>query len=66
MKLRTPAKLIEEIKREDPNSSLTLYAIRQMIYNREIKFIKRGKKYLIDKDSLLEYLLTSANENKND
>ena len=25
---RTPAKLIEEIKREDPNTCLTLYSIR--------------------------------------
>ena len=61
---RTPAKLIEEIKREDPNTCLTLYSIRQMLLNKEIQFIKRGRKYLVDKDSLLEYLSTSANENK--
>lgn len=62
---RTPAKLIEEIKREDPNTSLTLYAIRKLLDNREIEFIKRGRKYLIDKNSLLEYLSTLAKENKN-
>ena len=62
---RTPAKLIEEIKREDPKTFLTLYSIRQMLLKKEIKFIKRGRKYLVDKDSLLEYLSTSANENKN-
>lgn len=64
-KWRTPAKLIEEIKREDPNTGLTLYSIRQMLLSKEIQFIKRGRKYLIDKDSLLEYLSTTANENKN-
>ncbi len=64
-KWRTPAKLIEKIKREDPNTGLTLYSIRQMLLSKEIKFIKRGRKYLIDKDSLLEYLSTTANENKN-
>ena len=64
-KWRTPAKLIEEIKREDPNTSLTLYAIRKLLDNREIEFIKRGRKYLIDKNSLLEYLSTMAKENKN-
>lgn len=64
-KWRTPAKLIEEIKREDPNTGLTLYSIRQMLLNKEIQFIKRGRKYLIDKNSLLEYLSTSANKNKN-
>lgn len=62
---RTPAKLVEEIKREDPNSCLTLYAIRQMLYNKEIQFIKRGKKYLIDKYSFIEYLSIKASENKN-
>lgn len=62
---RTPAKLIEEIKREDPNTSLTLYTIRKLLANREIEFIKRGRKYLIDKNSLFEYLSTIANENKN-
>lgn len=62
---RTPAKLIEEIKGEDPNTSLTLYAIRKLLDNREIEFIKRGRKYLIDKNSLLEYLSTLAKENKN-
>ena len=39
-KWRTPAKLIEEIKREDPNTCLTLYSIRQMLLSKEIKFIK--------------------------
>ena len=62
---RTASKLIEEIKREDPNTSLTLYAIRKLLDNREIEFIKRGRKYLIDKNSLLEYLSTMAKENKN-
>ena len=62
---RTASKLIEEIKREDPNTSLTLYAIRKLLDNREIEFIKRGRKYLIDKNSLLEYLSTSANKNIN-
>ena len=62
---RTPAKLIEEIKREDPNTCLSLYSIRQMLLKKEIKFIKRGRKYLIEKNSLLEYLSTSANKNKN-
>ena len=64
-KLITASKIIEEIKREDPNTCLTLYSIRQMLLNKEIQFIKRGRKYLIDKDSLLEYLSTTAHENKN-
>ena len=62
---RTPAKLIEEIKREDPNTCISLYSIRQMLLKKEIKFIKRGRKYAIIKNSLLEYLSTSANKNKN-
>ena len=60
MKLRRIKETIMEVKREDPNSSLTEYAIRQMVINGEISHIRRGRKILIDLDELKEYLSSSA------
>lgn len=63
MKLRKIKETITEVKREDPNSSLTEYAIRQMVINGEISHIRRGRKILIDLDELKEYLSSGARNN---
>ena len=60
MKLRKIKEGHQEIVREDPNSSLTEYAIRQMVLNGEISHIRRGRKILIDLDELKQYLSTGA------
>lgn len=63
MKLRMIKPGLNEIVREDPNSSLTEYAIRQMVINGEISHIRRGRKILIDLDELKEYLSSGARNN---
>lgn len=63
MKLRMIKAGLNEIVREDPNSSLTEYAIRQMVINGEISHIRRGRKILIDLDELKEYLSSGARNN---
>lgn len=63
MKLRMIKSGLNEIVREDPNSSLTEYAIRQMVINGEISHIRRGRKILIDLDELKEYLSSGARNN---
>lgn len=63
MKLRKIKESITEVKTEDPNSSLTEYAIRQMVINGEISHIRRGRKILIDLDELKEYLSSGARNN---
>lgn len=60
MKLRMIKSGLNEIVGEDPNSSLTEYAIRQMVINGEISHIRRGRKILIDLDELKEYLSIGA------
>ena len=37
--------------------------IRQLVLQNKIKFVKAGKKYLINVDKLVEYLNTGDNEN---
>ncbi len=63
MKLRMIKSGLNEIVGEDPNSSLTEYAIRQMVINGEISHIRRGRKILIDLDELKEYLSSGARNN---
>lgn len=63
MHLRKIKEAYEEIIRDDPNSSLTQYAIRQMVLNGEISHIRRGRKILIDLDELYNYLNTTAKRN---
>lgn len=60
MKLRKIKEGHKEIVGEDPKSSLTEYAIRQMVINGEISHIRRGRKILIDLDELKEYLSSGA------
>ena len=62
MKIRMIKTGVEDIVREDPNSSLTEYAVRQMVINGEISHIRRGRKILIDLDELKEYLSNGAKQ----
>ena len=39
-------------------TGLAKYHIRQLVLNQRVKFIKTGKKYLVQLDSLIEYLAT--------
>ena len=64
MRWRKISKAYEEVKREDPFTSITQYAIRQMVINGEVSHIKRGRKILLDYDELQEYLSTSAKKTK--
>ena len=45
-----------EIKRLDENTSLTLNSIRLLCKQDKIRHVFIGRKYLVDLDSLIEYL----------
>lgn len=55
-RMRTAAGALEEIKKEDPDTELTLYHIRRLILSGKIPHINAGVKNLIDVDQLLQYL----------
>lgn len=57
-RMRTIKEAIKELKESDPNCSLTESALRRMVWNKEITFVKVGSKYLINFDTLEEYLKT--------
>lgn len=54
--IRTIKGALEEIKARDPKSEITMYAIRRMIKNNEIPFIRSGKKYLLNVEKLIDYI----------
>ncbi len=55
-KMRTAEQAIEELKKVDPETALTVRAVRRMISSGEIPHIKVGTKLLIDFNGLCSYL----------
>ncbi len=54
--LRSINKAFEEIKAQDPKTSITVHTIRVWCQEHKIKFLMAGKKTLIDMESLLAYI----------
>lgn len=55
-RMRTIPKAFEEVKRIDPNTCLTLRALRRMVKNEEIPVVNIASKKLINLDILLDIL----------
>lgn len=55
-RMRTIQEAAAELKKLDPDTAVTAYAIRQMVLNNDIPHIKAGKKRLINMDTLEKYL----------
>ena len=49
-RIRTLKNAILELKKDDPNCDLTYSALRNMVINNKIPFVKCGTKYLVDVD----------------
>ena len=55
-RIRTINEAVQMIRKEDPESRISAYMIRQLAYNEKIRSIKSGTKVMIDFDSLLAFL----------
>lgn len=55
-RMRTIKGCCEQLKLDDPDTALKKHAIRQLVLQKKIKFVKAGNKYLINYDDLLNYL----------
>jgi hypothetical protein len=55
-RMRTLTETINHIKQTDPETAVTANALRRMVICGQVPHIKAGKKYLIDLDTLFEYL----------
>lgn len=54
--IRTIKGAFEEIKARDPKSDITMYAIRQIVKEGKIPYIRTGKKYLLNVEKLIDYI----------
>ena len=54
--IRTIKGALEEIKARDPKSDITMYAIRQIVKEGKIPYIRSGKKYLRNVEKLIDYI----------
>ena len=55
-RIRTINEAVQMIRKEDLESRISAYMIRQLAYNEKIRSIKSGSKVMIDFDSLLAFL----------
>lgn len=63
-RMRTIPKAYEEVKRADPNTSLTLRALRRMVNSGEVPCVMVGTKILVDLDLLFD-VLSGYNDSAN-
>ena len=54
--MRTISEAAQELKALDPRTAITEYHIRQLAVSGMIPRVKAGKKYLINLDTLIEYM----------
>jgi len=54
--LRSIRKAYDIILKDDPDTAVTMFTIRQWCNNGQVRCIKSGNKVLIDLDSLLNYI----------
>ncbi len=55
-RLRTIRQTLDMIKANDPDSAITEYFIRTLVADHKIRTLKAGRKFLIDIDSLENFL----------
>ena len=55
-KLRLLSETYAEIKKDDPNTALTMNALRCLVKTGEIPSVQIGRKRLVNYEKLLEYL----------
>ena len=62
-RMRLLKEAYSEIKANDPDTALTIYAVRKMVLSGEIPHHKAGKRYLINMDLLEAYLANPPLQN---
>jgi predicted transcriptional regulator len=55
-RMRSINDALKMIKEDDPNTAVTYYLIKNLCDKGTIKYIRSGKKYIINFDELCEYL----------
>ena len=61
-RMRTVHEAAQELKQLDPSTAVTEYHIRRLAVSGKLPRLKAGKKYLINFDTLLDYLAQPGEE----
>ena len=56
MRVRTIEQLYADVKRLDPDTALTKTALRRLVVSGKLPSVRAGSKYLLNLDTLQEYL----------
>ena len=48
--IRTLPQILAQIRQDDPNTSITYYALRNMCVKNEVPYCRVGNRYLVDMD----------------
>ena len=59
-RMRTAARVLEEIKKLDPETELSLHYVRQMIHDEMVPVLCVGNKKLVNVDDVITYLETGV------
>lgn len=54
-RMRTAKKAAEEIKKLDPDTDVTAWAIMRLMKSGRVPMVKAGNKFLVNLDTLLDY-----------
>ena len=56
VRMRFPPQALEELRRDDPNTKVTLNLIRTLVRQNIIPSVPIGRRHLLNYDALVEYL----------
>ncbi len=56
VRMRYPQQALELLKKEDPDTQVTLHFIRSLVAKGAIPYVQIGRRRLINYDKLVEYL----------
>lgn len=56
LRMRLIKDAFEQLKKEDPETDITIYALRTIVKSGVVPTVRLGRKLLINYDSLLDYL----------
>lgn len=59
-RMRTPRNAIKELKDKDPETAFTERALRRLILTGEIPSVRIGNKYLVNMETLYDYLYNGS------
>ncbi|MGI1659409.1 MAG: hypothetical protein ACRKFN_10555 [Desulfitobacterium sp.] len=59
-RMRYPEQALELLKKEDPETQVTLNFIRSLLAGNAIPYVKIGRRRLLNYDALVEYLANGS------